>query len=459
VKRFLRPAGQAVLPALVLLLAWQVTSALVGSDSGPSGGPRERAEVVYSVTAADVAVGDNTAMLRAFGEVVAAESAELRVASPGEVIAVAPGLAVGGTVQEGAALVTIDPFAYEGALREARAQLDEALARRDEADARIALEESALRSAEEQLAIARRDLDRAEELVRSGNITDRGLDDRRLVVSQRVQQVEQRRYTLQAERARRAQIDATVDRLEWAVERARRALEDTVLAAPFTGIVRADNAAVGRLLGANDVAVALIRADALEVRFTLSDERYGRLVSGGSLIDAPVTVLWRIGDEPFAYDATVSRVAADIARETGGVAVYARLDLPREGVVPRPGAFVEVAVPGRLHQGSVRLPATALHEDHVFVIAADDRLERRPVRLLATDGDEVIVAGALSDDDAVVTTRLAEVGEGIRVRRVDPVRPDAPGDPSGDGAAPTAGTLVPAAAGESPAPAAAAEPT
>jgi RND family efflux transporter MFP subunit len=445
-KRLARLGAQAVLPGLVLFLAWLATGALVGDKSGGGSSMPERPETVYAVTAEDVSVRQNRATLRAFGEVIAAESAELRVASPGEVIDVAPDLAVGERVEKGTPLVTIDPFEYEGALRDAKAQLAEAVARLSEADARIAMEESALASLEEQLAIAERDLARAQELVRSGNITDKGVDDRRLIVSQRGQQADARRFTLQAERARREQMAASVDRLEWAVERAERALEDTVLTAPFDGIVRKENAAVGRLLAANDIAVSLIRADALDVRFVLSDERYGRLLAGGSLIGAPVAVTWRIGDVPLQYSATIRRVAADIERETGGVAVFARLDMPDDGVVPRPGAFVEVAVPGRPHERSVRLPATALHEDHVFVIAADDRLERRAVRVLVTDGEEIIVRGPLEDDEAVVTTRLAEVGEGIKVRRVD-LGPD-PRDPLAESAAQSGNPENPARAAE-----------
>jgi len=443
--------AQAVLPAAALFTAWLVTSALVGGPGDDGPGRPERPETVYSVTATDAAVAHNRATLKAFGEVVAGESAELRVASPGEVIDVAPDLAVGETVERGTPLVTIDPFAYEGALREAKAQRDEAAARLEETSARIALEESALERAEEQLAIAERDLERAEDLVSSGSITEKAVDGRRLVVSQRRQAVEQRRYTLQAEKARRAQIKASLDRLEWAVDKAERALEDTTLAAPFTGIVRAENAAVGRLLAANDIAVSLIRADSLDVRFALSDARYGRLVSGGSLIGAPIRVTWRIGDTPADYNATIRRVAADIERAAGGVDVYARIELPADGVHPRPGAFVEVRVPGRLHERSVRLPAAALYDGHVFVIGADERLERRPVSLLVRDGEEAIVRGALSPGEAVVTTRLAEVGEGVKVRRIDPVA--APEAPAGIAERPAAAqedgeALTPAAAQE-----------
>nr|WP_269751222.1 efflux RND transporter periplasmic adaptor subunit [Acuticoccus mangrovi] len=407
-------------------------------------GQPPRVETVYAVTAADIEVGTNRAKLRAFGEVIAGTSAELRVASPGEVIAVADDLAVGRVVEKGATLVTIDPFAYEGALREARAQHSEAIAGEREAAARIALEESGVERAAEQLDLARRDLERAVTLTRSGNITDRGVDDRRLLVSQRRQALDQRRYTLDVEKARRDQMLATIARLDWAVERAERALEDTALVAPFTGIVRAENAAVGRLLAANDVAVELIRADALDVRFTLSDQRYGRLMAGSSLIGTPVAVTWRIGDVPISYEATISRVAADIDSATGGVDVFARLTLPASGVAPRPGAFVEVRVPGLAHPGTARIPAAALYGDHVFLIADDSRLVRRDVSPLALDGGTIIVKGPLTSGDVVVTTRLAEAGEGIKVRRVVLDAPDVAAAP----AAPEAPAVTPAGASE-----------
>ncbi|MCF3933928.1 efflux transporter periplasmic adaptor subunit [Acuticoccus sp. M5D2P5] len=418
--RALRIGAQAVLPALVLFGAFLATERLVSTSPYQGGLPPQGEETVYPVTASDAAVDTNRATLRAFGTIVAAESAELRVASPGEVVDVHDRLKVGETVEKGAALVTIDPFAYEGALREARAQLAEAVAGREEAAARIAMETSALERAEEQLELATRDLSRARQLVSSGNITEKGVDDRRLLVSQANQTLDQRRYTLKAEEARLDQQIAAVERLESAVESAERALRDTVLTAPFTAIIRDESAAIGQLLGANDVAVSLIGADAVDVRFVLSDQRYGRLLAGGSLIGAPVSVTWRIGDIPLDYEAHITRVGADIASDTGGVDVFARLVTPEGRPVPRPGAFVEVTVPGPVHPGSVRLPATALYGDVVYVITEAARLKAVPVRLLALDDGEVILSGAVETGDAVVTTRLAEVGEGIKVRRVGP---------------------------------------
>ncbi|MEM0906574.1 MAG: efflux transporter periplasmic adaptor subunit [Pseudomonadota bacterium] len=417
--RLLRVLAQAVLPALVLFGAFFATSALLQSGDADRQGRDKGAETVYAVAAVDVELGDNRATLRAFGETVAAEEAELRVASPGEVVSIYPDLAVGHQVPEGAALVTIDPFAYRGALRDAEAKLAEAEARTAEALARIEMEEVDLKRLDEQLAFATRDLERAEQLALSGNITDKALDDRRFLVSQRQQALEQNRFAVDAEKAKLDQQMAAVEQLAWQVEKAERALADTVLTAPFTGVVRAESAAVGRLLAANDIAVSLIRADALDVRFVLSDQRYGRLLFEDALFGANAEVIWRIGDIPLTYEATITRAAADIQSTRGGVDVFARLalgDMP----APRPGAFVEVRLPGVNHANSARVPTSAIHGTNVFLVGSDDRLVSVPINVLALDGNDAIIEGELRDGDQVVVTRLAEAGNGIKVRRVDP---------------------------------------
>lgn len=420
-RRILRLAAQGILPAAVLFGAWAVTQSLInGDEAATTSTAAERAEEQYSVLAVDAEPSNNRASLRAFGEIVAEESADLRVASPGEVIAVHERLAVGKTVDEGAALVTVDPFLYEGALRESIASLTEARARLAEADSRIRAETAAIERAEEQLVLSERDLERAQRLAASGNTSDKAVDDRRLLVSQGQQTLDQRRFALEAEKAKRLQQAASIGRLEWQVQKARRALDDTVLRAPFKAIVRSEEVAVGKQLVANDVAVSLIRADALDVKFTLSDQRYGRLISTGALIGEEVDVIWRIGDQPLTYTATILRVAADIDRDSGGVDVFARLNLPDPALGPRPGAFVEVAVPGRLHSDSIKLPSSALYGNSVFVIGQDNRLAERQVSVLVRDGDDVIVRGAIDAGEPIVTTRIAEAGSGLLVRRVEP---------------------------------------
>ncbi|MEM8856214.1 MAG: efflux transporter periplasmic adaptor subunit, partial [Pseudomonadota bacterium] len=227
--KVLRVLVQGILPAAVLFGAYVATQKLIEDDGSSLAGTKDRPEVEFAIMAHDVTVEDNRAVLRAFGEVVAADSADLRVASPGEVIDIHPNLVVGKIVEEGAPLVTIDPFSYEGALREARAKLAETRARRAEVAARISMEQTAIERATEQLTLAERDLERAKTLLDRGALPAKAVDDRTMQVSQRRLTAEQRQYTLEAERARLSQMDAAVQQLEWQVERAGRALEETVL--------------------------------------------------------------------------------------------------------------------------------------------------------------------------------------------------------------------------------------
>lgn len=408
--------ARVLVPLVILAGSWALTEALVSSKPEIARG--NRSPTVYPVDTSIVVRADHRPTISLFGEIVPARVAELRAISAGEVVEVHPNLDVGGHVRRGEVLVRVDDFPYRGALTEAEANLEEAAARIAEAEARIRLERAAVERAEEQLELAVRDLERAEQLAQSGNITDQAIDARRLLVSQRRQAVDQIRHTIAAEEARLAQQRAAVQRLEWQHDRAERSLRDTVLKAPFDGVVREESAAIGRMLNANDMVVALYEADALDVRFAISDLQYGRLLASGRPVEGTeVDVTWQIGDQPLRYKAVIDRIGAEIASARGGVDIFARLQVEPDTISPRPGAFVAVEVPGIIHEDSVRLPATALFDDHVFVVE-DGVLRKRRAQLLATDGAEVIVDGELANGERVMVTRLSEAGDGVAVTDV-----------------------------------------
>ncbi|MTH95956.1 efflux RND transporter periplasmic adaptor subunit [Roseibium sp. RKSG952] len=406
---------QAVIALLVLAGAVFALNHLIATKPGVP--KRAVTEKAYIVESARLVEGDHAPVISVYGEVTAGRTVDLRALVAGEVVEVNPSLKAGGFVSRGDLLVAIDRFDYEGALTEAKANLAEAEAQQVENRGRVALETANIERSKEQLTFAKRDLERAESLIARGSVTEQTVDERRLLVSQREQTLEQRQNTLALEEAKVIQQDAAIERLKWRVENAERQLANTVLRAPFDAVVREEAAQPGRLVGVNDVIASIYSRDELEVRFTLSDNQYGRIVAdAGTVVGRPVEVIWNLGNEPLVYTATVDRVGADVASTRGGVDVFALIDTEPGKTPLRPGAFVEVLVPDQSYAGTFRVPETSIYGDGLVYVIEDSRLVARQTRPLAFDGEEIIVRGGLQNGDVVLTTRVPEAGEGLLVR-------------------------------------------
>jgi multidrug efflux pump subunit AcrA (membrane-fusion protein) len=376
----------------------------------PKREPRERTFTVQSQPAQYANYQPN---LTYFGEVLAASSLDIRSQVAGKVLQVEPGLAVGGEVAKGKLLATIDDFTYRGALTEAQASLAEAKFAIAEAKERLALEGANLDFVRSQYDLSIRDLERAKSLFAAGSITEKTLDDRELLVSQRQQAVIQRESNIVVQQAQLDRQTASLERIEWQVERAQRNLEDTKIYAPFNGIITAKNVDEGRVVSNNEVLISLYEASALEVGFTMSDQQYGQLVTDG-LIGRTISVEWEVEPEPILTQATITRVGAQVDATKGGVEVFAQIEGDNNRTL-RPGTFVKILVPGLSYDRVLRIPEAAIYDNSYVYVAIDDRMSRRDVEIVARDGAHLLVAGRIRPDTPIITTRIAQAGEGVAI--------------------------------------------
>ena len=407
--------AKIAVPLLVLLLGAVSYAGLKATKPDIAG--RDEQEKIWPVRAAEISFSNYSPEIRLYGVTIPGRQVELRALVAGKVIEAGKSLRSGGEVKQGEVLLRIDPFEYEGALVDAKAQLAEAKARLKEIEATVKSEQDALATSREQLTIAKRDLARAEPLVARGSVSKKLADDRRMVVSERKQGVESRLNNLEIQQARAEQHKAAITQLEWRVRRAERNLADTVLKAPFDAYVKDANADLGRLLNVNDAVATLLDQAWIEARFTLTDSQYGRIVTNDAKVTGrTIKILWRVGEQPVEYDAVIERVAAEISSEEGGVEVYARLKDPMKPIPIRPGAFVEVSGRDRSYKDVVRLPQSALYDgDKVFIIVKG-RLVERKVEVVGSAGGDILVKGAIAKGDKVITTRLTNATEGMAVK-------------------------------------------
>ena len=254
----------------------------------------------------------------------------------------------GQLVRAGDLLATLD-------VQEIRAQLDQALAQREQAE---------------------QDLKRFASLVDSGAVTRQEFD---------------------AAQARSRVANAAVVQAETMLGYAR-------IAAPFDAVVTRKAADVGDLAVPGKPLLELEDANALRLEADVPEALYGRVVPGATL---PVTVpaLDRV------FTGTVSEVAA--AASAGSRTFLVKLDLPRDATL-RSGLFGRVAVPvGESRE--LRVPASALvvrgQLEMVFV-AKDGKAQLRLVRTGKRQGDQIGLLSGLSDGETVVVEGASDLRDG-----------------------------------------------
>ena len=412
VARWLRGAMRLVLPVLVIaaggFVAWQLVA------SKPDVNRRAPSEKSYAV---EVKTAEPEALqpdIILYGTVSATRQVELRALVSGEVVWVNPDLQEGQTVEKGAALVRIDPFDYEGAVREAEANLKEAKAQLRASEVSLSSDKAAFERLSEQLVLAQNDLERAETLAQSGSLTQQALETRRLTVSQRQQSAESRQFNLEVLASQIDQQKANLDRLEWRLEQARRNLVNTTLSAPYRGVVQSKAVELGRSVSGSDTLVTLYDPDAMDVRFTLSDAQYGRLTSNGAkLLGSEITVNWQLGDQVQPHKAIVKRVTPEVNAANGGIEVYARLE-PNSNL--RAGIFVELRVPDKVYENAISIPQAAIYGGERVYVNEEGRMTPKTVKVLAYLGDNALIDGSVFDaGEQIVITRVAEAGPGLKL--------------------------------------------
>ncbi|MGI9309569.1 MAG: efflux RND transporter periplasmic adaptor subunit [Gammaproteobacteria bacterium] len=371
-------ATRGALPILLILGTAGIIFLLMATR--PELAPVEIQERVWPVDTVTATYSDIQPNMKLFGEVVAGRRTELLALVGGRIVEVGENFHEGGRVRKGDLLVQIDRFEYRNVLAEQR---------------------SLLKEAEVRLKVLNRDLERARELFNEKNVSEQFLDNAELDVLQQEAVVEQRRI---------------------AVDRARRDLNDSRLTAPFDGVLFEVNANLGKQIGefGTDKIADLIDTGKLEVRFSMSNAQYGRLIeSGEPLQGRPVDVSWRVGAQDLKFSARLQRVGAEIDSTTGGVDIFAVIESEAAETMLRPGAFVWVELPDKVFKNVLRAPESAVYGDDLVFLIGDNRLVERRIAIHGYDGSDVLFSSAdersIENGDQIVITQLREAGAGVKV--------------------------------------------
>ena len=302
----------------------------------------------------------------------------------------------GAIVRAGDLLYVIDSRPYEAVALQAEGQLSDAMAKEE---------------------LARRDLERGLELIKTQVVAEAVLD--------------QRRQALQAAKASKVQAEGVS-------KRAKLDVEYTHVMAPIAGRVSRHLVSVGNLVqggeGQATLLTSIVTMDPIYIYFDIDEPTYLKN-----------NKLWFEGKRPSSRD-TPNPVEIALANETkpsrsGNMNFLDnRMDvstgtLRGRAVVPNPdlsilpGQFARVRLIGSSPYEALLLPDTAIASDQsrkiVYVVKDDDTVDARPVTLGPIDSGLRVIREGLKAEDRVVVDGLQRARVGQKVK---PQTKDAPKD-------------------------------
>lgn len=356
----------------------------------------------------------------------------------GEVVETHPQLDAGIVVSRGTVLLRIDPTDYQLRVDRLRAQADAVRAELQELEQTELNQTELLEVEQESLQVAEAELKRLRELSRQDAASDSAVDrqrQQRLSVERSVQSL---KNSLRLTPVRRERLNATLRGTEKELELARRDLDRTVMEAPLDGRLANVFIQQGQVVTARQELFELhgTKIAEVEARIPLDDlpsllppdaitgccggedsHLDGDHASGSAssppadphtlttqLAGTPAVIRIRSGRWVREMSGEISRVRELVDASTRTLGIVVSVPQQPEDPPLLREMFAEVELTGPVRPDRLVVPESALRGDHLYVVDADQRLDRRRVRRQEKVPGGFVVAGEIEAGERVVTT-------------------------------------------------------
>ena len=338
---------------------------------------------------------DMRVLVSAIGTMNARATAVVRTKVSGELVKLH--FKEGDEVKAGQLLAEIDPRSYQAALLQAQGSLQ-----RDQA----------------LLKNAQLDLQRYQQLQAKDSIAGQQVDTQAALVRQ---------------------YQGTVSADQGQVDAARLQLSYTKVTAPIAGRLGLRQADLGNVVNPSDTngIVTITQVRPIDAVFSLPEMHVGTMaeqLAAGR--DMPVE-LWDREQKKLLAKGRLNALDNSIDTTTGTVkakAAFANADGRLFA-----NQFVNIKLQVNQLDGALTVPATAVQNNYLYLVQADNTVTQRKITVGVADGDRVSVQGELQPGDQVVTDGIDRLREGAqvtvieadKVKKVDQAVQDAASRPRG----------------------------
>jgi membrane fusion protein, multidrug efflux system len=382
-----------------------LAAAIASACSAGSAKTKEQASAPAAVAAAPVAAVERpiARFIRATGTLMAEEQADVAAETAGRVVS-AP-VERGTPVSQGAELIRLSAA-------ETDAQLKEAEANAAQIEARLGLTSGAfdvnavpeVQNAKASYDLAQNEFGRIKSLLDQRVVSQSEYEQRRTQMEAARQQYDaakngaaQQFQSLQAARAR--------------VSLARKAFADTVVRAPFNGVVAQRLVSVGDYVTKGMKVAIVVRVNPLRAQLTIPEQSVSAVAVG-----QPVS--FEVDAYPGRqFEGKVKYVSPSLQADQRALTVEALVPNPAGEL--KPGLFATARIEQPARTPGVLVPTAAVHTrsgtSRVFVVTGD-HVEERIVTTGQPLGDLVEITKGLKVGERVATKNVAQLVDGATVR-------------------------------------------
>ena len=443
---------QRIIGGLILLGAILIAAVLILLRSDPEEKPQ--IEQIPLVQAEPVEIRSGNLMIMGAGTVRAREELTLAAEVAGKLVYVNPGLREGQLITRGATLFRIDTADYHNAVQTAQAD--------------VASQGVSVMQAREEVTLAKAELARFQQRGASGGNAFASVDssdyaaqilppDALVRKAEANRQRPEQNISSNGLATREPQLksaQAGLRRAQAKLADAQTALKRTVVRAPFSGVVKAEQIALGSFVQPGQSLGSIVGTADYEAVIPLSEKEAALIpqlfqTGAGNRIEA--SVYSDYGGTRYRWSAYVDRVNRLLNPQTRTIDIFLRIPNPLRGGSPAAeqnisgksatasgapplfvGSFVEAEITGRALKEYAVLPLAALKAGNNIWLVRDNKLHIVTVEILQrTDKTALISTAGLGNNPVVITGSLKVATEGLRVRVAKPSLEKASSKPAG----------------------------
>ncbi|MDX2506041.1 MAG: hypothetical protein QNL62_16405 [Gammaproteobacteria bacterium] len=356
-----------------------------------------------------------------------------------------PALGKGAIIEKGTLLLQIDPTDYELNITQIEADILANKAQLEELEIKLKNTQASLSIEKKSLDLTRKELKRLQNLVKKGSVSFSAVEAQERTMLAQQQSVQAQNNSLKLIPSQRALLEAQLQQKQSQLKSAQRDLDNTRISMPFTGRISANNVELAQYVRIGNTLTAADALDKAEIEVQIPIRYFRGLLrtrEGESVnllelsqqklhekMGIKAQVVLQEGGLSTAWDARFARLSDTLDPKTRTIGVIVEVDNPYGDVSPgsRPplikGFFVQVHLTGAARPGSLVVPRSALHNNQLYLMNNQNRLEILKVRVELYQPEFAIVSSAMVSTTSVTSdeqTKQLKAGNNIIVSDLVP---------------------------------------